>query len=211
MKTLQHSLFLLTLLLSVTALQAQTADDIIANHIEAIGGREKLSGITSVQFENTLQIMGNDAPSKVVILNAKGYRTESDFNGQKMIQVYTDKAGWAVNPMTGATEPQVMPDQQYKAGAEQIYAVPFLDYTARGSKAELLGQEKVGDVNAYKIKLTKDNVSTTYFIDPATYGWVVPEDLQIDMGGQFSLTLKVNKVEVNKPVDANLFTMPGKK
>jgi hypothetical protein len=241
MKILQHSLFLLTSFLSVTALQAQTADDIISKHIEAIGGREKLSGITSVHFENTLQVQGNDAPSKIVILNGKGYRSESDFNGQKIVQVYTDKGGWGVNPMTGATEPQTMPEQQYKAGAEQIYAVPFLGYAARGSKAELLGQEKVGDVNAYKIKLNyKDNSSAIYFIDPATYyviktvrssemmgqpvdvtvtysnfkktdyGWVVPEDFQVDMGGQFSLTAKVNKIEVNKPVDASLFRMPGK-
>ena len=241
MKLLQHSLVLLTSFLSVTALEAQTADDIIAKHIEAVGGREKLSGISSVQYENTLQIMGNDASSKIVILNGKGYRTESDFNGQKMVQVYTDKGGWAVNPMAGATEPQAMPEEQYKAGAEQIYAVPFLDYAARGGKAELLGQEKVGDVNAYKIKLSlKDNGATTYFIDPATYyiiktirsaemmgqpvdvtvnysnfkktdyGWVVPQDLQIDMGGQFSLTAKVNKVEVNKPVDASVFAMPRK-
>jgi hypothetical protein len=158
-----------------------------------------------------------------------------------MVQVYTDKGGWAVNPMTGATEPQAMPEAQYKAGAEQIYAVPFLDYAARGNKAELLGQEKVGDVNAYKIKLSgTDNGSTTYYIDPATYyvvktvrsaemmgqpvevtvnysdfkktdyGWVIPQGLQIDMGGQFSLTAKVNKVEVNKPVDASVFSMTGK-
>ena len=241
MKILQHSLFLLTSFLSVTTLQAQSADDIIAKYIEAIGGREKLKGITSVQFENTLQIQGTDAPNKIVILNGKGYRSESDFNGQKMVQVFTDKGGWAVNPMAGATEPQAMPDAQYKAGAEQIYAEPLLDYAARGSKAELLGQEKVGDVNAYKIKLSNtDKVSTTYFIDPATYyviktissadmmgqqvdvtvsysnfkktdyGWVIPEGLLIDFGGQFSLTAKVNKVEVNKPVDTSLFTMPGK-
>jgi hypothetical protein len=240
MKILRHSFFLLASFLSVTALQAQTADDIIAKHIEAIGGREKLSGIKSVQYENTLQVQGNDAPSKIVIVNGKGYRSESEVNGQKMVQVYTDKGGWAVNPLAG-TEPQTMADEQYKAGAEQIYAVPFLDYAARGSKAELLGQEKVGDVNAYKIKLTNaNNVSTTYFIDPATYyvvktirsaemmgqqvdvtvnysdfkktdyGWVVPQALQIDMGGQFSLTAKVNKVEVNKPVDSSVFNMPGK-
>jgi hypothetical protein len=182
--------------------------------------------------------MGTDAPSTTVVVNGKGFRNESEFNGQKMIQVYTDKGGWAINPMTGGTDPQPIPAEQLKGVQDQIYVVPFLDYAARGSKAELLGQEKAGTVNAYKIKITtKDSAVTTYYLDPATYyiiqtvksaemmgqqmdvtttysdfkktdyGWVVPQSLAIDMGGQFSLTGKVNKVEVNPTVDAAVFEM----
>ena len=238
MKVVKFCLLLVTALSSVAYVQAQTADEIIAKHIEAIGGKEKLSAITSLRMENTMQVMGNEAPSTTVVLNGKGYRNESEFNGQKMVQVITDKGGWAINPMSGSADPQPMPDEQYKASQDQIYAVPFLDYAARGTKAELLGQEKAGTVNAYKIKMTnKNNVATTYYFDPATYyivqavrtgnamgqqvditisysdykktdyGLVVPNAMNIDFGGQFSLGAKVNKVEVNKPVDAALFEM----
>jgi len=238
MKFVKRSLLLFTVLFSVASLQAQTADDIIAKHIEAIGGKEKLKGINAIRMENTMQVMGNDAPSTTVIVNGKGFRNESEFNGQKIVQVFTNKGGWAVNPMAGSTDPQAITDEQYKAAQDQIYVVPFLDYGARGNKAELLGQEKVGTVNAYKIKLTnKDNAATTYFFDPSTYyivqtvrtgemmgqqvdvttsysdfkktdyGWVVPQAMEINMGGQFSLTAKVNKVEVNPTVDATLFEM----
>lgn len=235
---LAKGFFFLTVLFSVISTHAQTADEIIAKHIDAIGGKEKLKGITSVRMENTMQIMGNDAPSTTVIVNGKGFRNESEFNGQKMIQVYTDKGGWMVNPMMGGSDPQPIPAEQLKGAQDQIYVVPFLDYAARGSKAELLGQEKVGAVNAYKIKLTgKDSAATTYYFDPATYylvqavrsaemmgqqmdvttsysdfkktdyGWVVPQAMDINMGGQFSLTAKVNKVEVNPTVDAAIFEM----
>ena len=163
MKLVKFCLLSLTALFSIAA-NAQTADEIIAKHIEAIGGKDKLGAITSVRMENTMRVMDNDAPSTIVIVNGKGYRTESDFNGQKMVQVYTDKGGWAINPFAGATEPQAMPDEQYKSGAGQLYIVPLLNYAARGDKAELLGQEKVGSVNAYKIKVTgKENIANLFY------------------------------------------------
>jgi len=230
-------------LLSLTALvgaiaQAQTADEIITKHIEATGGKEKLAAINSIRLENTMNVMDNDAASTTVVVNGKGYRSESDFGGQKLIQVVTDKGGWAVNPFGGSAEPAAMPDDQYKAGVSQLFIVPFLNYASRGEKAELLGKEKVGNVEAFKIKLTsKDNVASTYYIDPATYyvvqsvrsadmggqmvnvttsfsdfkksdyGWVVPQTTQVNFGDQFSMTAKVKKMEINVPVDAAVFEM----
>ena len=238
MKIVKSCLLALTVLFSAVAVHAQTADDIIAKHLEAIGGKEKLKGINAVRLENTMQIMGSDAPSTTIIVNGKGFRNESEVNGQKMIQVITDKSGWMINPMMGGTDPQPVPADQLKGAQDQIYVVPFLDYAARGSKAELLGQEKLGTLNAYKIKLTsKDSAATTYYFDPATYyivqavrsgdmmgqqvdittsysnfkktdyGWVVPQNMEINMGNQFSLTGKVNKVEVNPTVDTSIFEM----
>src|SRR5215213_2699375 len=169
MKLAKLGLLSLTALFSA-AVYAQTADEIIAKHIEASGGKEKLAAINSLKMENVMHVMDNDAPNKIIIVNGKGYRTESDFNGQKLVQVYTDKSGWAINPFEGGDAPQAMPEDQYKSGVGQLYVVPLLGYAARGGKAELLGQEKVGSVNAYKIKVTdKANVGVTYFIDPSTY------------------------------------------
>jgi outer membrane lipoprotein-sorting protein len=241
MKNLKLGLIAIAALFSATAIHAQTADEIVAKYVDAIGGKEKLKAINSVRMENTLNIMGNEAPNTTTILNGKGYRNESEFNGAKIIQVITDKGGWMVNPMAGATDPQALPDDQVKAGKSQIFVVPLLDYSTKGAKAELLGQEKVGTVNAYKVKITDaDNVPTTYYFDPTTYyllqitrssemmgqqmdvtatysdykktdyGWVVPQNFEINMGGQFSMTLKLKNVEVNKDVDPKIFDMPAK-
>ena len=89
-----------------------------------------------------------------------------------------------MNPMAGSADPQALTPEQYKVAQDQIYIVPFLNYAARGAKAELQGQEKVGAVNAYKIKLTsKDNQATTYYIDPTTY-YIVQDVRSGEMMGQ---------------------------
>src|SRR3954469_16422457 len=240
MKVVKHGLLLLTTLVCLTSAHAQTADDIINKHIDAMGGKGKLSQLKAIHMDMSMQIMGNDAPSSVTILEGKGFRSESQIQGQKIVQVVTNTGGWMINPMMGGTTPQPLPAEQAKQVEGQIYATgPFYNYAARGNKVELQGQEKVGEVNAYKLKVTsKDSSETTYYIDPATYyiievtksgemmgnpvtvtvtnsdfqktpeGYVVPRTIQTDMGGQFSITTKVTKVDINPAIDASLFEMP---
>jgi len=238
MKVVKYCLILITVLFNTALAYSQTVDEIIAKHIDAVGGKDKLSGLTSVHMESTSEVMGSEGPSTTTILNGKGFRNESEFNGQKVVRVYTDKGGWTINPFAGSNDPQALPDEQYKAGEDEIYVEPFFNYADRGSKAELLGQEKVGEVNAYKIKLTnKDNSATTYYLDPSTYyvtqvvtttnvmgqdmevksnfsdykkidyGVVIPQTVQVNIGDQFTMTTKVNKIDINQPVDASIFEM----
>src|SRR5580765_2476607 len=142
MKILKHCLMLTIGVTGLMAVNAQTVDEIIAKHIDAIGGKDKLDQVKSVYVESTVQAMGNDAPSSITILYGKGYRMESDFQGQKMVKVYTDKSGWAINPFGGGTDPQAMPDEQYKAGKDQLeIGGPLYNYAAKGNKVELVGKE----------------------------------------------------------------------
>jgi len=184
MKFLKTSLLAAVSFFSLASI-AQTADEIVNKHIEAVGGREKLSQIKSVVLQSSMDVMGNSAPMTVTILNGKGYKSEVDFNGQKIVQAFTDKGGWSINPMTGATDAQPMPADQFSAGKSQInVGGPLFDYAARGSKIELAGKEKVGDVDAFKLQLTSaDNKVSTYYIDPTTY-YLVKTVMTLNMGGQ---------------------------
>lgn len=176
--------FTLILICAGLPVFAQTADEIINKHLDAIGGKSKLSGIHSVIMENTMQVMGSDAPSKTTIVNAKGYRVESEMGGQTMVQALSEKGGWMINPLMGSGSPEPMPESVAKQAVDQLYIIPLLDYQEKGFKAELLGKEKVGESDAYKIRLiSKENAETFFFIDAASF-YLVRLQRSAEMMGQ---------------------------
>lgn len=212
-----------------------TADEIVGKYVAAIGGKEAISQVKSVSMETSVQVMGNEAPSKTVIVDGVGFKTETEFNGSTMVQVYTDKGGWSVNPMGGSADPTPMTEDEYNLGKGQIHVGGGLyDYAAQGSKVELVGK----DASTYKLKLTtKENVESTYVLDASTYliksvirkgkmqgqdvdvttsfsdyrktdvGYLIPYAMDVDFG-QVQLSIAVKKVELNKAVDPAIFVMP---
>ena len=83
----------------------------------------------------------------------KASRTESEIGGQQVVNVFTDKGGWQINQFAGISDPQAMTDEQFKAGEDQIYVEPFLDYAARGAKAELRWPGKSGNCKCTQNKV----------------------------------------------------------
>jgi hypothetical protein len=171
MKKIKFLLLTLLVLTGIDRVNAQSADEIINKHIDAIGVKEKIRGIKSIYIESTMEVMGNEAPTIVYIINGKGFKSETDFNGQKIIQCVTDKGGWSFNPMMGQTAPEELTSEQTKAGQAQLQVGgPLFDYAAKGSKVELQGRETVDGKNAYKIKVTtKDSTESVFYVDPDTY------------------------------------------
>jgi len=227
--------FLLALAaVSSSSLYAQTVDEVISKHVDALGGKEKLSQVKSLYTENSMDVLGNSAPQKEYLIEGKGYKSEVDFNGTSIVQCFTDKGGWAINPMAGSTDAQAIPDAIYKAGKAQIYlGGAVVDYAAKGYKAELMGK----DGGSFKVKITGDGNESYYFIDASSYlltksiiksevmgqmidvtttysdykktdfGIMYPYAKNIDMG-MFQLAQKVGKIEVNKAIDPKIFEMP---
>jgi len=211
-----------------------TADEIVGKYVAAIGGKDAIGKVKSLYTESSVAMMGGENPSTTTIVDGVGYKNETDFNGTKIVQCFTDKGGWSVNP--GAVNATPMPDDVYNAGKAQIRIGGALyDYAAQGSKVELLGK----DGNAYKIKLTtKEKVESLYLIDSTSYlvtsvtstgkmqdqdvtinsalydyrktelGMMIHYAIGIDIGGQFQLVISVKKVELNKTIDPAIFAMP---
>lgn len=236
MHRILRSIVVFSVFASAALLTAQTADEILARHVNAIGGNNVIAQVKSISMETTTHVGENDIPGTMVTLEGVASRTEMAMNGTKMVQCYTATGGWMVNPMAGITDPTPMPDDVFLAGKNQIYVGGDLhDYAAPGNKLELLSK----DANTYTIKLTtKDNIESTYVFDAATYlvksithkgnfqgqdviittnlsdyrktdiGLLVPYAINIDLGGQFSMSITVNKVETNKPVDPEICAMP---
>jgi hypothetical protein len=167
------------------SVSGQTADEIISKYVKAIGGRERLQKITSVYSEGTIEVMGMQGAIKIFTVNGKGTRQDIDINGTTITSCYGEKDGWSINPMTGASTAETMTPDQYNAGKDDIaVGGPFVDFTARGYKAELLGNDTIAHVNTYKIKVTSpDNIVTTNYFDATTF-YLVRIVAQAEMQGQ---------------------------
>jgi hypothetical protein len=234
MKITRLCLLLIAAVTTGFAARAQTADDIIGKYADAIGGKDKLSQIKSVYTEATVSAMGSDNPASITLLVGKGYLSQAEFNGSKIIQCYTDKGGWTINPFAGSSDATAMPDDQYQSAKDELWiGGSLLNYAALGGKAELLGK----DGNNYKIKTIVGKSEKTYFIDATSYlltkmtqtvsmqgqpadvtttlsdykktdfGYVSPNKIDIDFG-QFQLSYAVKSITVNKDIDPKVFDMP---
>ena len=228
------SLFLVLVLIGAL-LSAQTADDVIAKYLDAIGGKKTLNKIKSTYVEMTMDLMGMQGTSKTTTLSGVGVKQEVDIMGSTIVNCITNEGGWTINPMMGGTTPQEMTADQYNASKDQIHvAGPFMDYAKKGYKVELTGEATVGDAQTHKIKMTSpDNIVTEYFFDKdsgylvraiqdgdmgqtistfsdyrKTDGFASAYKVDIDAGGQVQITANITKVELNKPVDESIFSKP---
>jgi hypothetical protein len=223
----------------LTPAKAQTVDDIINKNIEAIGGKEVLSKITSATFQGTRYLTGIKFPYTTTIVNGKGFKAITSFNGTDIIQCITDTGGWMLNPTTGPTSPQAIPADDLKLMRVALYiGGPLVDYKDKGYSAELAGREDVAGQSNYKVHLF-DNEGTDvvlYYIDPQTYlisktvttlkvtgkpDVTITSDFsdyrKTDIGYTIAYTVTTypletityTAVEFNKDVDPKTFEMPG--
>ena len=214
---------------------AQSAEEIVAKNLDAIGGKALLTSIKSIVIETSVDVAGNEAPSTTYILNGKGFRAETDFQGSKIIQCVTKTGGWTVIPPMGQTTPTALPDEAVKQSQWQLYVGgPLMAYSDEGGKIELIGK----DTADYKIHLTNSGgVDQTFYINMKTYlldmtvlkssqggqdfevtttfsdyrktdGGPLEAFTQVRVLPQYTLNITLKKVEVNKEIDPAIFEMP---
>jgi hypothetical protein len=186
MKTLKLWSFLLLMgTISTLAVRAQSADEIVGKHIDALGGKAVVTGIKTIVMESSIAVNGQDVASTTYIVNGKAFKSEADFGGAKYVQVVTDKGGWAINPMAGQTTPVALPDEQVKVGQAQLQiGGPLVDYATKGYKVELIGKDTAGGANAFKLRLTGiPGSEATYFINGKT--WLLDKEIdKVNAQGQ---------------------------
>jgi outer membrane lipoprotein-sorting protein len=153
--------------------QAQTADEIIAKHIEALGGVEKMKAIKTIKVTGKMMItaMGFEAQITRRAKRPNLLRMDITIQGQKIVQAYDGKTAWQINPMMGSLDPQKMPATQAEAMIQQAdMDGAFVDYKEKGNAVELVGREDHEGTEVYKIKCTPKDGNVFYsFIDSENY------------------------------------------
>ncbi len=222
-------------MVSMQAVQAQTADDVVNKYIEALGGKEKLMELKSVKMTGGLSVQGMDIGITVTILNGKGSRMDISVPGMgEGYQIMTPTKGWSYMPFQGQTSPEEVDEDRVKSGQAQLdMQGSLLGYKEKGHQVELLGKETSDGIECFKLKMTNKNGKvSTLFIDAKTY-YRVKSVTMATMNGEerevettysdfrktpegfvfpFSQTtpngpITYTSVEVNKPVDESIFVV----
>ena len=153
----------------VTPSAAQmSVDEVIAKHIEALGGMDKLKAVNTVRMTGKMTVgPGIEAPVVMEIKRPSSMRLDFTVQGMTGTQAYDGKVGWTLMPFQGSTTPQPMAGEELQMMAEQAdIDGPLVDYKAKGNTVELLGKEPVEGADAYKLKVTlKNGVVRTMYID----------------------------------------------
>jgi outer membrane lipoprotein-sorting protein len=161
--------FLLTMIFA-SATFAQTVDEILAEHFNAVG-QEKLLATNTLTMKGKI-IQGQfEIPFTSMQKRPMNFRSEAEFQGMKMLSGFDGTMGWSINPMMGSSDPQPMTEEQIdRMKIQADYDGLFYNYKEKGYTVEFIGKETVDDIETYVLKLTRPNGDVvTSYIDAENY------------------------------------------
>jgi outer membrane lipoprotein-sorting protein len=160
-------------LCAALAQNTPTVDELVAKHIAAVGGADKLKAIKSAKMTASTNMNGMELSTTVYIKRPGLMRSETSVNGMSIVQAFDGKQSWSINPMTGSSDPTYASEQESKQARDRAIAQLdgfLVDYKEKGSKVELQGKEDVEGSPAYKLKITMKEGDTIYvYLDTETY------------------------------------------
>jgi len=167
-------LLTLVALVTLSAAQAQTVDEIVNKYFENTGGRDKWNAIQGMKMSAKVNQNGMEIPIDFYQFKDGRAMQIITFQGKEIKQgVYDGTTLWSHNFVNmKAEKSDAEATENFKTEVGEFPDV-FLQYKERGLKAELLGKETVDGTETYKIKVTKkpikidgvpaDNVVFYYF------------------------------------------------
>ncbi|GAA4467484.1 hypothetical protein GCM10023093_23500 [Nemorincola caseinilytica] len=214
---------------------AQTGDEIITKHIDAIGGEKNWNNVKSMKMIGSTSIQGMEVGMDITIVDQKAMRTNISLMGMEGYVIMTDKEGWMYMPMQpGMDKVTPMPEEQVKSakGNFSIKSAVMADRT-KIAKATYSGKDTLDGVACHKVLVAdkEGNEQTAYF-DMSTYYLVraerkvkqkeeeqevaisysnfqkQPEGVVIAMTQSNPMLggdITFKKVEINKPIPADYF------
>lgn len=165
---------LVALAMCGSAASAQTADELVAKHIEALGGASQIAAIKSVQLEGELRFPGDFqlAYKEVRARQPQGPATRVDLTlqGLTIVQAYDGASGWRINPLQGRKDAEKMSADEARSLADGASIEgPLVNAKAQGSTVTYLGREEFDGTSAHKLKVAqKDGDEFVYLLDPDT-------------------------------------------
>jgi hypothetical protein len=216
-------------------LSAQQELDIVAKHIEAVGGEKSWAAIERIRVEGIVYMEGLQINTTKQVIRNKGYRNDMVFEGKIesfknnkfYISIYKNE-GWKYLPDSPNNQPEALTQDEIKTYMEEMdFEDPFIRYKEKGIKITYLSKENILEKDYYKFILNFASGKTEYvYIDASNYMIAKrvltnsdAEDTRdyadyqtFEKGIKYPTTMhvtlgtiQIQKVIINPPIDEKLF------
>jgi hypothetical protein len=159
------------ILLTASAVPAQTVDDVVRRYLEARGGLARLRAVQSLRLTGTMELPGVTAPYVLELKRPGKMRTEFTVEGQTGIRAWDGRTAWAQLPLPGEAPREMGPEEAAEARAEaDVDLSPLVDAAAKGFTIELEGRDRLPGGDTWKLVVRgKDGPPRTLHIDARTH------------------------------------------
>jgi len=148
-------------------------DEVVASHLAARGGVERIQALSSIRETGTATASGGRVARVVRSIKRPGlFRLEFSAQGATSVFANDGSTGWQVAPLQGVFEPQVVPPEADAAGGidQRDIEGPLVNWREKGHLVELVGREALPGGEAFKLKLTLKGGAIRYdYIDVASH------------------------------------------
>jgi len=148
-------------------------DEVVAAHLAARGGTERIQALSSIRETGTATASGGRVAHVVREIKRPGlFRLEFSAQGTTSVFANDGSIGWQVAPLQGVFEPQAVPPEADAAGGvdQRDIEGPLVNWREKGHLVELVGREALPGGEAFKLKLTLAGGAIRYdYIDVVSH------------------------------------------
>ncbi len=150
---------------------AAKVDELVARHVAALGGLDKVRAVRTLRFTGRGRFgVGSPLEVAYAVEYAKPgrIRTEVTFQGLTAVDAYDGKEGWSTEPWQGRRDAfRASADDVKERARDADLEGPLVDYRAKGYRVEYLGTEDVDGTQAHELRVTyPDGDQEIHFLDP---------------------------------------------
>ena len=151
---------------------AQSLDEVLAKHYEAIGGLDAWQSIQSVKLSGKMVMMGGAMEAPITIMQKRPAKARVEFTVQGMqgVQAYDGETAWIQMPFMGSPDPEPAPAEMVVQMKEQAdLDGPLVGWQDDGHTLELVGKEDVEGTETFKVKVTYNSGEISYYYLDSEY------------------------------------------
>lgn len=149
-------------------------DELLAKHIEARGGLDRIKAVQTLQLTGTLKISGDFSAELSLVRRIKRpgqARTDATLQGLTLVRAWDGHEGWAISPLYGRKDPErISRDESKELIDIADLDGPLVDGIAKGERIDYLGTEDIEGTEAHRLRVTDKDGDVQYvFLDPDYY------------------------------------------